>query len=175
MAKKKPVKKSEFTPKQIRFCQEYVIDLNGTQSAIRAGYSKKTAKEQATRLLTNVHVQSKISELQKNIGNRLEVTAERVIAELAKVGFSNIQDYLDQGNEVKDLTTIDRDKAACVESIKIQESETQFGTSRSVSFKLSDKISALEKLGRHLGIFEKDNKQSANSFKIYNGIDPDKV
>lgn len=155
------------TPKKERFCKEYVIDLNGAQAAIRAGYSTKTAKEQAARLLTNVNVQARVKELQGAIGKRLDITAEKVVQEFAKIGFSNIQDYIEAGNEVMDLKTIEPEKAAAVESIT--RSVTEFGSGASagtktkLTFKLHSKVSALENLGKHLGIFEKDNNQQAGN------------
>lgn len=156
----------ELTPKIKRFCEEYLKDLNGTQAAIRAGYSAKTANEQASRLLANVNVQSYLSELKKSLSDKNEGLAQQVIDELRKMAFCNIQDYIAEGNEIKDLTKITREKAAAVESIK--KTTTEFGggedsatTKTSIQFKLYDKLSALEKIGRHLGIFELDNQQKA--------------
>lgn len=67
------------TPKQERFCEEYAIDLNGTQAAIRANYSEKTAAEQASRLLTNVKVQQRVAELKLAQSKRTEITADYVL------------------------------------------------------------------------------------------------
>lgn len=157
---------NELTPKIKRFCEEYITDLNGTQAAIRAGYSVKTANEQAAQLLAKLSVQNYLSELKLALSNKNEGLAQQVIDELKKIGFANIQDYLSEGNEIKDLTKIERDKASAVESIK--KTVTEFGggsdstgKKTSIQFKLYDKISALEKLGRHLGIFELDNQQKA--------------
>jgi phage terminase small subunit len=156
----------ELTPKIKRFCEEYIKDLNGTQAAIRAGYSAKTANEQSSQLLAKLNVKNYIAELKHSLSNKNEGLAQQVIDELKKLGFANIQDYIDKDNEIKDLTTITRDKAAAVESIK--KTVTEFsgggqssGKKTSIQFKLYDKISALEKLGRHLGIFELDNQQKA--------------
>ena len=66
-------------PKQQRFCEEYMIDLNATQAAIRAGYAVKTATEQASRLLTNVNVSREIEKLQALQSRRTGITADRVI------------------------------------------------------------------------------------------------
>lgn len=158
--------KKKLPKRQIRFCEEYVIDLNGTQAAIRAGYSKKTANEQAVRILANVSVKKKIAELQKALRETSQITAEMVIKELAKIGFSNIQDYINNSNSITDLKKIEVDKAASVESIKIVETEWDGGSKVSTTFKLYDKVSALEKLGRHLGIFEKDNRQQSNTITV---------
>ena len=76
-------------PKQLRFCQEYVIDLNATQAAIRAGYSPKTAQEQSSRLLSKVMVQQKVLELQRPKEENLKITAERVLKEIAKLAFES--------------------------------------------------------------------------------------
>ncbi len=160
----------KLSPKQETFSRQYVIDLNGTQAAIRAGYSKRTAKEQATRLLTNVHVRQFIKELRKTLSEKTDITAERVLRELEKIGFNNLQDYIEKGNTVKDLKSIKREYAASVESIKITERTIGTGKDKikevTTAFKLHDKVSALEKLGRHLGIFEADNKQQTNKVTI---------
>jgi phage terminase small subunit len=156
----------ELSPKAKIFCEEYIKDFNGKQAAIRAGYSDKTANEQASRLLTNVNVQLYLGKIKQSISDKNEGLAQQVIDELKKLGFSNIQDYIDKENEIKDLSTITRDNAAAVESIK--KTVTEFsgggessGKKTSIQFKLYDKIAALEKLGRHLGIFELDNQQKA--------------
>lgn len=75
------------TPKQKRFCEEYLIDLNATQAAIRAGYSPKTAEQTASRLLRNVKVQEYIAKRQKELSRSTEITQERVIKELALIAF----------------------------------------------------------------------------------------
>lgn len=147
---------AKLTPKQQRFCDEYLIDLNGAQAAIRAGYSPKTAKEQATRLLTNVHVQQYVSEQQQKRQERTLITADMVIAELAKIGFYNVKDFVNGGNNVLELKHIDSDKTAAVSGVKTKLKEDG---SVETEIKFHDKVSALEKLGRHLGIFEKDNNQ----------------
>lgn len=152
-----------FSNKMERFCHEYLIDFNATQAAIRAGYSKDTAGAIGSENLQKPQIIERIAELRKDINARNGNLTQRIIDELSKIGFGNIQDYLDEGNEVKDLTTIDREQAAVVGSIK--RSLTDFGdeehggTKTVVEFKMHDKISALEKLGRYVGMFEADNKQ----------------
>ena len=150
--------------KQKRFGEEYVIDLNATKAAERAGYSKDTAKLIGHENLAKPNIQKYITALQLKISERNDNLAQKEIDELVKVGFSNVQDYIEAGNIVKDLSEIEPHKAAAVSSIK--RSVTEFGDAETggvktvLEFKLWDKISALEKLGRHLGIFEKDNAQS---------------
>jgi len=85
---------SELNVKVLTFCEEFIVDLNGKQAAIRAGYSAKTAHVQASRLLTNAKVQEKIAELQLLRSKRTEITADMVLNELAYVGFAKITDFL---------------------------------------------------------------------------------
>lgn len=163
---------AKLTAKQQRFCDEYLIDLNATQAAIRAGYSKKTANEQGARLLVNVSIQKKISELQKEREKRTEITQDSVLHELALIAFAKASDYarvvekdamvevdenmvpvLDvDGNQVKyrtvepiltDELTEDQKKAIAV----IKKGRDGF------EIKPYSKIQALELLGKHLGMF----------------------
>lgn len=75
---------ADLTPKQKMFCEEYTIDLNGTQAAIRAGYSEKTANEQAARLLTNVSVKEYVQSLMDKRSERIEITADYVLKTIHK-------------------------------------------------------------------------------------------
>lgn len=155
-------------PKYEAFCQEYMKDLNQTQAAIRVGYSEKTAVVQGSRLLTHVNVSERIQELMQERQQRTQVTADMVIAELAKVAFHNVQDFVNGGNSILELKHLDREKVAAVSAVKT----TMKADGDLVSeVKFHDKIAALEKLGRHLGIFEKDNTQRKQESIII----PDKV
>lgn len=103
------------TDKQQRFVDEYLIDLNATQAAIRAGYSEKTARSIGQRLLTNVDIQKAIEEAQSKRAERTEITQDMVLQELAKIGFSNMLDYMtktDSGDLVPDFSVLTRDQAA---------------------------------------------------------------
>ena len=81
---------ANLTPKQERFCEEYLIDLNATQAAIRAGYSEKTAYSAGQRLLRNVEIQNRIAELKAERSKRTEITQDRVVKELAAMAFANV-------------------------------------------------------------------------------------
>ncbi len=78
-------KKQKLTPKQEMFCREYLIDLNGTQAAIRAGYSEKTANEQASRLLVNVNIQSYIAKLKSERQERVKIDADWVLRRAVEI------------------------------------------------------------------------------------------
>src|SRR5215469_1569992 len=82
------------TPKQSRFVEEYLVDLNGKQAAIRAGYSPKTAEVQASRLLRYAQVQAALKAAMEARSKRTQITADRVVTELAKLAFANLGDYL---------------------------------------------------------------------------------
>jgi phage terminase small subunit len=160
----------DLTAKQERFCEEYLIDLNASQAAIRAGYSPKTAGQIGEQNLKKLEIQTRITELKQGRSERTNIQAEIVLSELAKIGFSNIQDYIEEGNSIKDLSQIPREMAASVKSIKQVVTEwgsgDHAGTKTSVTFELYDKLGALEKIGRHLGIFEMDNKQKSSIIRV---------
>ena len=148
------------TDKQKRFVEEYLIDLNATQAAIRSGYSVKTAKSQGQRLLTKADVAGAIAFLQAERSKRTEITADRVLEELAKIGFSNMQDYIrttPAGDAYVDLSELTRDQAAAVSEITTEDFIDGRGEDardvRRVKIKLSDKRAALVDIGKHLGMF----------------------
>ncbi len=157
---------AELNDKQKRFCEEYLIDLNATQSAIRAGYSKKTAYSIGDENLRKPEIKDYISKLKNNRSERTEITADMVIQELAKIGFADIKNYFEGDEAQKDITTLDNKLTAAVSSIKVTESSGKDWSKTTKEFKLHDKVKALEDLGKHLGVFEKDNKQKTTPVKI---------
>lgn len=114
----------KLTEKQKRFCEEYLIDLNATQAAIRAGYSKRTARSQGQRMLTHVDIQMHLKELMSSRAARVEITADTVLGELAKIAAAE------------------------------------------VDIKGSDKMKALELLGKHLGLFQNNADNSEALAKL---------
>ena len=150
----------KLTPKQMRFVDEWLIDFNGTQAAIRAGYSEKTAAATAARLLRNVNIPNEISRRQKDLQRRTEVTQERVVMELARVAFADATDFVQVETRIinrgdievpldlavhKETAELSADQRAAIASIK--------QGANGVEIKLHDKIKALELLGRHIGMF----------------------
>jgi len=148
----------DLTDKQKRFCEEYVIDFNGLQAAIRAGYAKNSAAGQASELLTKPNISSYVKQLQSKLGEACSVSAQDIIEELKKIAFSDINNLLSAGNTIKDITTLENRISAAVSSIKVTEKPD--GT-QNVELKLHDKLSGIDKLARHIGLYEKDNKQLA--------------
>lgn len=137
------------TKKQKRFVEEYLIDLNATQAAIRAGYSPATAKEIGCENLTKPNIAAAISQAMAERSKRTGINQDRVLQELARIGFAKITDVVDPETAKIKLDASD-DDLACIQSIKIKPNE--FGTEREV--KLYDKKSALVDLGKHLGLFK---------------------
>ena len=140
---------AKLTAKQKRFCDEFRIDLNATQAAIRSGYSPKTACEQASRLLANVKIQDEIAIEMAERSKRTGINQDRVLMEIAKMAFVNIDDVIDL-DTAKVKRTATKEDLACIQSVKIK--PTEFGTEREI--KLCDKKSNLELLGKHLGMFK---------------------
>lgn len=95
----------KLNPKQKRFCEEYIIDLNGAQAAIRAGYSKKTAKTIANQLLTKLDLQSYVAELMAKRSKKTEITAENVLQGIAGIAFS---EKVKVGDNLKGLEMLGR-------------------------------------------------------------------
>lgn len=171
--------KGVLTDKQKLFVDEYLKDLNATQAAIRAGYSKKTARSQGQRMLTNVDIIEALQKAMKKREERNEITQDMIIQELSKIAFSNATDYVTvetkplkvlkrdpETNEekyvdsdvtyqdiiIKDTKDMTEDQKAAIGSIK----QTKYG----VAIDSLNKIEALHLLGQHLGMFK--NNQPIN-------------
>lgn len=140
------------TKKQKRFAEEYLIDLNATQAAIRAGYSVKTAQEQASRLLSNVMVQQAIAKRMAERSKRTGVNQDRVVLELAKMAFVNPSDVIDT-NTGKVLQNASDDDLACIQSVKVKKTTKGKSVIEEREVRFYDKTKALEKLGQHLGMW----------------------
>ena len=144
---------SRFTPKQARFVEEYLIDLNATQAAIRAGYSPETAKEIGNQNLTKLHIQRAIACAMAERSKRTGVNQDRIVLELAKIAFANITDLADM--ETMTLKeNVSPDDTAAIQSVKVKSASTKDGgeiIEREI--RLYDKIRALELLGKHCGMW----------------------
>lgn len=159
--------------RQRQFCEEYLIDLNATQAAIRAGYKEKYAHTNAPKLLQNTTIKAKIDELMAERSRRTEITQDRVIKELAIIAFSNAADYAavverEMSMEVDGhmIKILDDDgnplMYRTVEPVLTAELTDEQRRALSVikkgrdgfEVKPYDKVRALELLGKHLGMFQ---------------------
>jgi phage terminase small subunit len=151
-------------PKQATFVKEYLVDLNATQAAIRAGYSARTAHAQGPRLLGNVGVAAAIASATQARSERTLITADRVLEEIAAIAFAHMGQYAEWGGEsvtLKDSQTVDPRAVA-----EVSQKVTRSGNN--VGIKLHDKLGALEKLGKHLGMWtDKGEADDRSLVKAY--------
>lgn len=143
------------TAKQALFVAEYLIDLNATQAAIRAGYSKRTAEWQGPQLLGKTHVASAVAESMKARSDRTEVTADRVLAEYAKLAFLDPRRFYDDAGQLIPVNLLHADVAAALVGVDVTDSFDKDSqavvTTKKVKF--VDKKGALDSVARHLGMF----------------------
>lgn len=178
---------AKLTPKQKAFVQEYLVDLNATQAAIRAGYSQKTAYRTGADNLIKPQIQNALNEAMKNREIRTEITQDKVLKELAKVAFSNGADFAqvktekrkkqiwndstqeydekeveEQFVELFDTDKLPADKKAAISGIK----EGKYG----IEVSSCDKVRALELIGKHLGMFKDKVELSGQVNNPYEGL-----
>jgi len=154
---------AKLTPKQQRFVEEYLIDLNATQAAIRAGYSKKTARVIAAENLSKPNIQEAIQQAMKERSERTAVTQDQIVQQLAKIAFHDIRDVVTwEGNKIRIRDSDEVDGTIIQE---IQESVSESG--RTLKVKTNDRMKALELLAKHLGLFD-DAPQNNNTNILIN-------
>ena len=149
------------TDKQATFALEYLVDFNATQAAIRAGYSPRSAKQQATRLLTNASIQAALAHAQAHRREELKIDADTVVRELARIGFSKMTDVAswdDLGVYIKGSDSLDPDTEATIKEVTLTKTSVyRKNGDEEVTEKwrvvLHDKLAALDKLCRFLGIY----------------------
>ena len=160
--------KRKLTNKQKMFCKEYLVDLNASQAALRAGYSKRNHDKIGHQLIEKTRIKAKIQEEMNKRGRRIEITADKVLQEIARLALSNMQDYVivdEKGFAYVDLSKLTREQAAAIQEIHTDEvleddyehldakGKPTKRTVRKIKFKLSDKSKNLELLGKHLKLF----------------------
>lgn len=135
--------------KQERFVQEFLVDLNASKAGIRAGYSENSAYSQAHDLLKKPEIQEAIAKAKAKRSQKIEITAERVLQEIARLALSDPRDLLDANGQVKPPSEWDDRIAATISSVKVIEKDGV----KTYEVKQWDKNSSLEKLSKHLGVF----------------------
>lgn len=140
------------TPKQRLFASEYLVDLNATQAAIRAGYSKRSAYSQGQRLLKNDEVSAAITEGQIAMRQRAEVEADALLAELDRIAMANLADVLEADEngrpKVKAMDRMTRGQLATLQEF----SDTDTAVGRTIKVKQHDKLRAIELALRRRGV-----------------------
>ena len=143
--------------KQRRFVEEYLLDLNATQAAIRAGYSAKTASAQSFDLLRKPEIASAIQEAMQKRSEKTGITAERVLAELARLSFADIRKIFTEDGQLRPVHELPEEVAASISSVEVVTSRVPGGEPTEVEYtskiKFWDKRGSLELLGKHLKLF----------------------
>ncbi|MFG1393293.1 terminase small subunit [Xanthobacter agilis] len=142
------------TPKQELFVIEYMKDLNASAAAERAGYSAKTAYAQGQRLLKNAEVSAKLCVAMEKRAQREEITADRVLREIAKVAFFDPREAFNGDGTLKPIHELSAAVASAIAGLDVTEFHDADGApvGRLKKVKLSDRVRALELLARHLGM-----------------------
>ncbi len=159
------IKKLEFeiTDKMRQFVDEYLIDMNGTQAAIRAGYSEATAQEQSSQLLDRPDIRELVEQRQKDRIDRTQISQDLTVNELKAIALSDIADFVivKEGGviEQRPFNELKKEQTRCVKKIKqtVRTAQSSDGAvihqTAVLELELYDKVKSLELLGRHLGIF----------------------
>ena len=174
-------------PKQSAFFLEYVLDYNGTQAAIRAGYSKKTAYSQSFDLLKKPEIQKEIQSRESRIENKVIITKDKILRELSMIGFANMADHvtIDDGTGCVQAVGIDSLPVGASRAIKkVKERRIIKSTAKgdevlesTFEFELHDKQQALVNMGKELGMFRDKHEIDVNQpinitiKKFYRGND----
>nr|WP_308742090.1 terminase small subunit [uncultured Anaerocolumna sp.] len=157
------------TKKQKAFVEEYLIDLNATQAAIRAGYSPQTAYSIGNENLMKPEINNAISKAMAERSKRTGINQDRVVQELARIAFVKITDVANSDGSIKAYAN--DDDLACIESFKVKRSESDSGSSEEREIKLSPKLKALELLGKHLGMWNDKLDVNLNIPVVISGED----
>ena len=159
---------NKLTPKLKLFVDEYLLDLNATQAWIRAGFAKKSASVESCKCLAKPKIQAAIQKALDRRAKRTEITQDRVIQELALIGFSDMKNYVDfgpSGVSLKELSEMPPEISRVISEVSHNFNAEGGG---SVKFKLYDKQTALVNIGKHLGMFV-DKSSLDVAFKVLIG------
>jgi len=168
----KATKERELTEKQRKFIKEYLKDPNATQSAIKAGYSETSAYSTGCMLLKNHKIALELQRKRELIASKVdkyEITPEKVLKEFAKVGFADMGEFANWGEDgvsLRSSSELTQEQTSAVG--EVTETRTTFGESGekvTTKIKLADKLKALENLGKHLGLF-KEQVNMVGTFQL---------
>lgn len=165
-------KNSGIAPKVQAFINEYMVDHNGKQAAIRAGYSPKTAEVQASRLLRNAKVRAAVDEAETKQAERLELKSDGVLTELKKLAFSDIRTIFGPNGTILPIHEWPDAIAAAVSSVEVVTTRVPGSDpieyEYTSKFRLWDKKGALELLGKNLRLWN-ENKELADAITLVGG------
>lgn len=162
---KKGTRQSQALARFTQFAHEYMIDRNATRAAIACGYGVKNARDSGHNTLHRPEVQALIQKLEAERLDRLKMTADEVLVGLARVAKFDVRKLYDENGNLKPVSELDDDTALAVAGIEVEIRHERAGEDQppvmveTKKIKASDRMKALNDLGRHHGLFEKDNKQ----------------
>lgn len=148
----------KLTPKQERFVQEYLVDLNATAAAARAGYKDPNIGRQ---LITKNNVSAAVQAAMQKRQDRTEISQDKVLLECAKLAFFDIRKLFDENGKPLDISKLDDDTAAALVGLDVQDVSDSDGNYVGFikKYKMADKCKMLELLGKHFGLWEHQDKQ----------------
>lgn len=150
----------DLTPKQAAFVTEYVIDLNATQAAIRAGYSEDSAQMIGSENLSKPIIAKYIKDHLNAKAKRAMITADMVMREYARIAFADVRKTVDAEGSPIPISELDDDTAASIQCFDVVSvGNAVVGEGKVLKVRMNDKIRALDMLAKHLGINGQDNKQ----------------
>ena len=143
----------KLTPRQSMFVKEYLVDLNGTQAAIRSGYSPRTANEQAARLLANVNISDAVASGMAKRAAKVEINADYVLARLAEIDRMDVLDIMSDDMALKPVSAWPsswRRYLSGFDVAEMKDGQDAIGVLKKI--KWPDKVKNLELLGKHVGV-----------------------
>ena len=160
----------KLTPKQEAFVREYLVDLNSSAAARRAGYAKANANVTGPRLLANVGITQHIEAAKQKRAAKVEITAERVLMELGRIAFFDLRKLYREDGSMKAMNELDTESAAVLAGVEVTEEFDGYGKDRTLigytkKAKVPDKVAALALAMRHLGML-KDKTEITGSLDL---------
>ena len=145
---------ADLNAKQAAFVREYLLDLNATQAAIRAGYSHRTAEQQGSRLLSNAKVAEAVQAAQTARAERTEIDADWVLKRLASEATADLADILNDAGGIKPVHEWPLIwRQGLVAGIEVQQNVVEgVSAGETVKIKLSDRIKRIELIGKHVNV-----------------------
>lgn len=142
------------TPKQKAFVAEYLVDLNATQAAIRAGYKVNSARQAGAENLTKPVIQSAIQAAMAERAQRTEITQDRVLREYARIAFFDPSKLFGEDGRPLPVSEIDEDTRRAIAGLDVVTvGNNDIGVGEIQKFKIANKLGALDSIGKHLGMF----------------------
>ena len=161
------------TPKQLLFCTEYLTDMNATRAALRAGYSSSTALN--GQLMNIPKIKCYLQQQTQQRMERVQFTHDQVLRELGKIAFGNMADYFAADGSIKPMNEVGNDAKAALWSVSVSDAGSggsvigdNTDSKRLLKFRMYNKLSALDKIAKHIGFYKPEMKPAETAFAFLN-------